>query len=1218
MKHFPVYWLTCVLMIVASAASATTIVMPTDDQLIGKSPVVVRGTVLESTVVEREGGLWTETRIDVDQTLKGNAEGVITVREIGGELNGRITKIFGTPEFVAGERVLLFLEPLDRGFYRTIDLYAGKFREARTRDSQMLWMREESADVVLLDASFRPIEAETIGRDAVRFEAFIADRAAGRDSAAGYGVANPVLDETTGPRALRATANFSLISEPTVYRWFVFDNGGSASWYSSGAQTGYTGGGVTEVKSGMAPWNNYASARIKYSYSGVMTGAPRGNKASNGVNEVVFNDPNDEISGSFVAGRGGVVGVGGFNGVSGAQNWTAPFQADATHTATTYRAYNITEGNMVIQDGVTAANGISSATLAEIIAHEFGHTLGFGHSGDSTALMYSSVTGGGASLRSDDQSAARWLYPSGASAPPIIIAPVAPTSLAANSTGAAVTLQWTDNATNEAGYHVYMATGNGSFARENSVGADARTATVSGLSAGSYRFYVTAHNAGGESAASNTATVTIAALVNASFTLTPTTGTAGTTVFTFTDTSTGPVATRVWQFGDGATSSSATPTHVYGSAGTYNVSLTVSGNGYQTQATRIVVVTDPQPAVTAAFSWSPVYPTVQTTITFTDQSTGSPSGWLWTFGDGTTSSQQNPMKRYSSAGSYTVSLTVYRGSATASFSRTITIADVTPVVPPVSASFDFAPSSPIAGEPVTFTDRSTGNPFQWTWNFGDGSTASGISASHIYSNGGTYTVSLTASNGASSATTTRTVTVRAAVVPFRSLVSVTAQTNGVGGSVWRTEMSLFNAGSEAATGQYVFIPGSGAAILQRSFYLAPRQSLTYGNALQEIFGVTSGAGAIAIEATAAGSAPDLRVTSRTYTTGTIGTYGQAVPDVVTTIGQTLYVPGIVSTSDFRTNVGLVNRSAGDVSVALTLLDQDGQMLSATTIVVPANNFQQASLPSFFPMMTSRSDEGLALRVVASVPDAVSAYASIVDNRTQDPVYVQGVPIPSESRAVVPAVGRSEGANNTFWRSDVTLLNPTPAWMTVSLRYLPSGGDNRNAIGRSMQLAPHQSVTVRDVVGSFSVPAGSGALEVVSNSGTAPVVTSRTYTPASTGGTYGQSIDPVSTWARDIYVPGLRSDLSFRSNVGFVNGGDTTIGVVVSALASNGTTVGTGFVTLPPRGQAQTSVAALFPGVDVASLGNFTLQAHTDGEATLFAYGSIVDNNSGDPVFYAGR
>jgi len=61
------------------------------------------------------------------------------------------------------------------------------------------------------------------------------------------------------------------------------------------------------------------------------------------------------------------------------------------------------------------------------------------------------------------------------------------------------------------------------------------------------------------------------------------------------------------------------------------------------------------------------------------------------------------------------------------------------------------------------------------------------------------------------------------------------------------------------------------------------------------------------------------------------------------------------------------------------------------------------------------------------------------------------------------------------------------------------------------------------------------------------------------------------------------------------------------------------VQLSAHGQAQYSLGSLFlPNVNVASLGTVTVQAHTDNGAVLFAYGSMIDNNSGDPVFFAGE
>src|SRR3954469_16232582 len=151
LKHFRVYWPTCVLMFFASAAAATTIVLPTDDQLIRKSPVIVEGTVISSGPVLRDGGIWTETKLSVDRTLKGDASSELTIREVGGEIDGRITKVFGSPVYQAGERVMAFLTPTSRGDYQTVDLFVGKFNEARAVNGRRLLVRDDAAgDVVLL------------------------------------------------------------------------------------------------------------------------------------------------------------------------------------------------------------------------------------------------------------------------------------------------------------------------------------------------------------------------------------------------------------------------------------------------------------------------------------------------------------------------------------------------------------------------------------------------------------------------------------------------------------------------------------------------------------------------------------------------------------------------------------------------------------------------------------------------------------------------------------------------------------------------------------------------------------------------------------------------------------------------------------------------------------------------------------------------------------
>ncbi|HEY5610051.1 MAG TPA: matrixin family metalloprotease, partial [Thermoanaerobaculia bacterium] len=446
-------------------ATATMIVMPTDDQLVDKSPVIVRGRVMQSIPVDRDGAIWTETLVAVDLVIRGeNLESTIVVREIGGELDGRLSVIFGAPEYQAGERVLLFLWPTGRGDYQTRDLFVGKFTERFTRDGKRLWHRSnEHIGTVLLDADFNPIAGDDIQREADGFERFVGETVKeNRNAPRNYGVVSAELASSTSGGI---TANFTLISEPSLYRWFAFDNGGSAPWRSVGSQAGYTGGGTSELQTAMGSWTGYASARIGYTYAGTSNSAAGGLSAPNGINEVVFNDPLSEIDGSYNRSTGGVIGRGGFNNARSGGSWTSPFAADASHPQQTYSStWNILEGNLVIQDGVSPTNGISSTVFAELISHEFGHTLGFGHSTDGTSLMYPSITGGGPSLRADDQLAARWLYPGsgGTTPPPTGSAPAAPSNVALSALSTSqMRVAWHDNATNETSQSVYVAVGGG-------------------------------------------------------------------------------------------------------------------------------------------------------------------------------------------------------------------------------------------------------------------------------------------------------------------------------------------------------------------------------------------------------------------------------------------------------------------------------------------------------------------------------------------------------------------------------------------------------------------------------------------------------------------------------------------------------------------------------------------------------------------------------------
>ncbi len=146
----------------------------------------------------------------------------------------------------------------------------------------------------------------------------------------------------------------------------------------------------------------------------------------------------------------------------------------------------------------------------------------------------------------------------------------------------------------------------------------------------------------------------------------------------FSDTSTdsdGSIASRSWNFGDGTSSTSASPAKTYAAAGSYTVSLTVTDNsGASTSVSKSISVTAPANVPpTAQFNVS----VSGLTATFTDQSSdsdGSIASRSWNFGDGTSSTLANPVKTYTSSGTYSASLTVTdnRGASTTS-TRSVTV-----------------------------------------------------------------------------------------------------------------------------------------------------------------------------------------------------------------------------------------------------------------------------------------------------------------------------------------------------------------------------------------------------------------------------------------------------------------------------------------------------------------------------------------------------------------
>jgi len=203
----------------------------------------------------------------------------------------------------------------------------------------------------------------------------------------------------------------------------------------------------------------------------------------------------------------------------------------------------------------------------------------------------------------------------------------------------------------------------------------------------------------------------------------------------FQDQSNGPgVLSYSWNFGNGGPGSNLqNPTSIYNAQGTYPVQLNVVSNlGCSGSVTKNIVVAGKK----TDFSF-PSTICIGQTVTFQNNSSPAPISALWNFGDGTNSSQINPVKTFLNGGTFQVKLINSYGNCSDSIIKSVTIITQPPV--------DFSVSDSTACNPpfaAHFIDKSPAAS-TWLWSFGDGSTSNQQNPTHTYTTSGFFDVSLT-------------------------------------------------------------------------------------------------------------------------------------------------------------------------------------------------------------------------------------------------------------------------------------------------------------------------------------------------------------------------------------------------------------------------------------------------------------------------------------------
>lgn len=464
----------------------------------------------------------------------------------------------------------------------------------------------------------------------------------------------------------------------------------------------------------------------------------------------------------------------------------------------------------------------------------------------------------------------------------------------------------------------------------------------------------------------------------------------------------------------------------------------------------------------------------------------------------------------------------------------------------------------------------------------------------------------------------------------------------VGGyrSQWQSDVRVANTGATPVTYALRFTPtdtDGTAATSSSTFDVQPGETVALDDVVQSWFGVLSGTGSLELRAITdadedSGATPmaSTVVSSRTYTTsgsGTTfpeGTYGQFVPAIprgefVSKSGDSadvLTLLQIAQSSRFRTNLGLVEGSGEPATARVRVYDKSGGKL--TELSVPLQPGEQKQLNGFLEQRGIAADDARVDVDATSGSGRITAYASVIDNVTSDPIFVSPVRRRNAAaRLVIPGIADLDGAA-ARWTSDVRIFNPGAAAAQATLTFTPQDSSQTPATG-SVTIAPGTTRTLDSIVRTFfgRTNAG-GALTIAAADGQSLIASARTYATQGAG-TYGQFIpalnaaDGAGRDGRTLQFVQVEESENFRSNLGVMETAGAPATVEVTARRERSDELRTLTLTLRPNEFVQLNSVLRQMGLPKTYNARLAVRV-TAGDGKIAAYVSMIDNRTQDPTY----
>lgn len=454
------------------------------------------------------------------------------------------------------------------------------------------------------------------------------------------------------------------------------------------------------------------------------------------------------------------------------------------------------------------------------------------------------------------------------------------------------------------------------------------------------------------------------------------------------------------------------------------------------------------------------------------------------------------------------------------------------------------------------------------------------------------------------------------------------------GSQWRSDIRITNAGFRTARYSLTFTPSGGTAqgVKQTTITVDAGATTALDDIVRNWYGIgslgDSANGMLEIVPLDDPAATSLATvaSSRTYNVTNHGTLGQFIPAIRANaligkalqgaLPQLLSLQQIAQNGAYRTNVGIAEGSGNPASVLLRIFNAAGDKLRDVPLSLAAG--EQRQINSLLATQGIELSDG---RVEVQVLDGggkVTAYASVVDNRTNDPLLVAGTPLAQQGtwHWILPGAANLDNAV-AHWRTDMRVFNYGAAPRIAELTFVPATGSGEQK-RVDVNLGPGVVVSFDDVVRSiFGSENVGGAVHLRTDFDANLVVTGRTYNQTDEG-TFGQFIpavtsdDAIGAGERALQILQVEDSIRYRTNVGITEtaGFPTTIEVQVYLPDSKVTPTVT--IPLAPFEFRQFNVIRSF-GLGNVYNARIAIRV-VGGQGRVAAYGSVIDELTQDPTY----